>query len=250
MKEKPSSGTKQFLLTLLATTFSIILTFGTSAIIDRRHKAAAKKEMVMMILYDFDKTIEQMEDASLAFQKAKRNQQELAFHPEYFASLRFQFADALKVSQMELSETTENIFSSNIETFNTLGNVNFVHEVSSFYSLRHKYEEDLLVGYKKKVTELRLTESVGEIFEFDFPDYYFMNQLYLNALKNARDLCMKMMKVSEDEIKEFSNQRVVNEDHREDYGISNEQLMKELFEEEEILKQAKEKFEQNHYHQK
>ena len=44
MKEKPSSGTKQFLLTLLATTFSIILTFGTSAIIDRRHKAAAKKE--------------------------------------------------------------------------------------------------------------------------------------------------------------------------------------------------------------
>lgn len=48
MKEKPSSGIKQFLLTLLATTFSIILTFGTSAIIDRRHKAAAKKEMVMM----------------------------------------------------------------------------------------------------------------------------------------------------------------------------------------------------------
>ena len=34
MKEKPSSGTKQFLLTLLATTFSIILTFGTSAIIE------------------------------------------------------------------------------------------------------------------------------------------------------------------------------------------------------------------------
>ena len=81
MKEKPSSDTKQFLLTLLATTISIILTFGTSAIIDRRHKAAAKKEMVMMILYDFDKTIEQLEDVSSAFKKAKRNQQELAFHP-------------------------------------------------------------------------------------------------------------------------------------------------------------------------
>ncbi len=53
MKEKPSSGIKQFLLTLLATTFSIILTFGTSAIIERRHKAAAKKEMAMMIIYDF-----------------------------------------------------------------------------------------------------------------------------------------------------------------------------------------------------
>ena len=48
MKEKHLSDAKRFLLTLLATTFSIILTFGTSAIIERRHKAAAKKEMVMM----------------------------------------------------------------------------------------------------------------------------------------------------------------------------------------------------------
>ena len=56
---------------------------------------------------------------------------------------------------------------------------------------------------------------------------------------------MKMMKVSEDEMKEFSNQRIVNEDHGEDYGISNEQLMKEMFEEEEILKQVIEKFEQD-----
>ena len=53
------------------------------------------------------------------------------------------------------------------------------------------------------------------------------------------------MKVSEDEMKEFSNQRIVNEVHGEDYGISNEQLMKEMFEEEEILKQAIEKFEQD-----
>lgn len=244
MKEKPSSGIKQFLLTLLATTFSIILTFGTSAIIDRRHKAAAKKEMVMMIIYDFDKTIEQLEDVSSAFQKAKRNQLELAFHPEYLDSLRFQFTDAFKVIQMEFSETTENIFSSNIETFNTLGNVNFIHEVSSFYSLRHKYEENLLVGYKKEM-ESGLMEPLGKFLKFEFPNYYFTNQLYLNALKSTRDLCMKMMKVSEDEMKEFSNQRVVNEDHREDYGISNEQLMKELFEEEEILKQAREKLEQD-----
>ena len=245
MKEKLSSDTKQFLLTLLATTISIILTFGTSAVIDRRHKERDKREMVKMIIYDFDKTIEQMENASSAFEKAKQHQQELALHPEYFDSLRFQFTDALLVAQMEFSETTENIFSSNIETFNTLGNVNFVHEVSSFYSLRHKYEEDLLVGYKKEVLESGLMESVGKIIKLDFPDYYFTNQVYLKSLKSTRDLCMKMMKVSEDEMKEFSNQRIVNEDHGEDYGISNEQLMKEMFEEEEILKQAREKLTQN-----
>ena len=245
MKEKPSSGTKQFLLTLLATTISIILTFGTSAVIDRRHKEAAKKEMVKMIIYDFDKTIEQMENASSAFEKAKQKQLELALHPEYFDSLRLQFTDALLVAQMEFSETTENIFSSNIETFNTLGNVNFVHEVSSFYSMRRQYQKDLLAQYKTEVSGSRFTESIENIFKFDFPDHYYANQIFLNALKRTRDLCMKMMKVSEDEMKEFSNQRMVNEDHGEDYRSLNEQMLKELLGEEEILQQAREKLEQN-----
>ena len=245
MKEKRSSGTKQFLLTLLATTISIILTFGTSAVIDRRHKEAAKKEMVKMIIYDFDKTIEQLQNASSAFETAKQKQQELALHPEYFESLRFQFTDALLIAQMEFSETTENIFSSNIETFNTLGNVNFVHEVSSFYSMRHQYQENLLADYKKEVSGSRFTESIENIFKFDFPDHYYANQIYLNALKRTRDRCMKMMKVSEDEMKEFSNQRMVNEDHSEDYRSLNEQMVKELLKEEEILQQAREKLVQN-----
>ena len=199
----------------------------------------------MMILYDFDKTIEQVQKAESAIHQAKEAELEVARHPEYFDSLRFNIMPAVTVAAEEFSETTENIFSSNIETFNTLGNVNFVHEVSSFYSMRHKYEEDLLVGYKKEMTESGLMNSVGKLLKFDFPNYYFMNQVYLKSLKSTRDLCMKMMKVSEDEMKEFSNQRVVNEDHGEDYGISNEQLMKEMFEEEEILKQAIEKLEQD-----
>ena len=49
---------KQFLLSILATTVSIILTFGTAAIIDYHKKKAAKKEMTMMIISDFDKNIE------------------------------------------------------------------------------------------------------------------------------------------------------------------------------------------------
>lgn len=86
MKEKPSSDTKQFLLTLLATTFSILLTFGTSAVIDKRHKEAAKKEMVMMILYDFDKTIDQVQHADSIFWQAFKAQHDAILHPEHFYS--------------------------------------------------------------------------------------------------------------------------------------------------------------------
>ena len=244
MKEKPSSGIKQFLLTLLATTFSIILTFGTSAIIDRRHKEAAKKEMVMMIIYDFDKTIERAQEAESAIHQAKEVELEVARHPEYYDSLRFYIMPAVTVASEEFSETTENIFSSNIETFNTLGNVNFVHEVSSFYSQRRSYQQ-VLDELKKKVLESGYAQYIESFLDIGFPTYYYTSYSFLKSFQATRNRCMQMMKVSEEELKEFSNQRLVNEDHSEDPGSTNEQMLMELFEEEEILKQAIEKLEQN-----
>ncbi len=245
MKEKPSSGIKQFLLTLLATTFSIILTFGTSAIIDRRHKEAAKKEMVMMIIYDFDKTIEQAQEAESAIHQAKEVELEVARHPEYYDSLRFYIMPAVTVASEEFSETTENIFSSNIETFNTLGNVNFVHEVSSFYSQRRSYQQ-VLDELKKKVLESGYAQYIESFLDIGFPTYYYTSYSFLKSFQATRNRCMQMMKVSEEELKEFSNQRLVNEDHSEDPGSTNEQMLMELFEEEEILKQAIEKLTQKH----
>ena len=244
MKEKPSSGTKQFLLTLLATTFSIILTFGTSAIIDRRHKAAAKKEMVMMILYDFDKTIEQVQKAESAIHQAKEVELEVARHPEYYDSLRFYIMPAVTVASEEFSETTENIFSSNIETFNTLGNVNFVHEVSSFYSMRRSYQQQVLDELKKEVLQSEYAQYIESFLDLGFPMYYFTSYAFLKSLQTTRNRCMQMMKVSEEELKEFSQMRSVNNEHGEE-GISSQQLLLEMVEDDEIIRQAKEKLEQD-----
>ena len=47
---------KKFLMTLAATTISIILTFGTSSFRENRKQKAAKREMVTMILYDMQKS--------------------------------------------------------------------------------------------------------------------------------------------------------------------------------------------------
>lgn len=46
------SSWRQFLLSLLATTVSIALTFGTAAIIDNNKKQSEKREIVMMVMYD------------------------------------------------------------------------------------------------------------------------------------------------------------------------------------------------------
>lgn len=244
MKEKRSSDTKQFLLTLLATTISIVLTFGTSAVIERRHKEAAKKEMVMMILYDFDKTIEQVQKAESAIHQAKEAELEVARHPEYFDSLRFNIMPAVTVAAEEFSETTENIFSSNIETFNTLGNVNFVHEVSSFYSLRRSYQQQVLDELKKDVLESGYTQYIESFLDLGFPMYYYVSYAFLKSLQTTRNRCMQMMKVSEEELKEFSQMRSVNNEHSEE-GTSSQQLFQETIEADEIIRQAKEKLEQD-----
>ena len=239
MKEKPSSDTKQFLLTLLATTFSIILTFGTSAIIDRRHKEAAKKEMVMMIIYDFDKTIEQVQEAQSAIHQAREAELEVARHPEYYDSLRFDIMPAVTVASEEFSETTENIFSSNIETFNTLGNVNFVHEVSSFYSLRRSYQQQVLDELKKDVLQSQYAQNIEGFLDIGFPMYYFTSYVVLKSLQTTRNRCMQMMKVSEEELKEFSQMRSVNNEHSEE-EISSQPLFQETMEADDVIRQAKE----------
>lgn len=244
MKEKPSSGTKQFLLTLLATTISIVLTFGTSAVIERRHKEAAKKEMVMMILYDFDKTIEQVQKAESAIHQAKEAELEVARHPEYFDSLRFNIMPAVTVAAEEFSETTENIFSSNIETFNTLGNVNFVHEVSSFYSLRRSYQQQVLDELKKDVLESGYAQYIESFLDLGFPMYYYTSWEFLKSFQETRNRCMQMMKVSEEELKEFSQMRSVSNEHSEDDAFD-QQMLQEMMDADDIIRQAKESLEQN-----
>lgn len=230
MKEKHLSDTKRFLLTLLATTFSIILTFGTSAIIERRHKAAAKKEMAMMIIYDFDKTLEQAQYADSVLQQAGVAEMEIAQHPEYYDSLRPQIMSAVGVTQTEFSETTEKIFSSNIETFNTLGNVNFVHEVSAFYHHRRMYKQLIFDELLTQVQNSPIMFSVENLLEISFPIYSLYSWQGLVVLRAIRNRCVQMMNVNEKELEKFSQRRVETEDYSEEDELIRSQRLEKMIE--------------------
>ncbi len=246
MKESQSSTLKQFLLSLLATTISIVLTFGTSAVIEKRHKEAAKREMVMMIIYDFDKTIEQVQHADSLLHQASKAQQEIALHPESFNSQRSCFIPAIAIiNDNRFAETTEKIFSSNIETFNTLGNVNFVHEVSAFYNVRHYYQDNVLGALEKEVAGSGVVESLEGLFKVGFPAHYITNKQTLVQMQTIRNRCVQMMKVDEEELKEFGRQRVVEEGVSEEDERIHNQAIQEYIEAERIVGTAREKYEKN-----
>ena len=196
-----------FWQSLIATTISIVLTIGTAAVIDYYKKESAKKEMVMMIIYDFDKTIKSVEKIDTAFNDAMYNQADLAVHPELFDSLRFTFVPAMMVVNTSFPETTEKIFSSNIETFNTISNVNFISEVSDFYSTRQSYKKQLLDEFKKDIEGKNIVGSMGSLFSVNFPEYTLLNHAYLSSMRTCRDKCMKIMDISEEDILAFKTQK-------------------------------------------
>ena len=202
------SSLKQFLLSLLATTVSIVLTFGTAAVIDYHKKNAAKKEMVMMVVSDMDKTIGIIQAADSALVESRRLQMELADHPEYFDSIRTKFPTLMTWLFQDFSEITENIFSTSIETFNTIGNVNFVNEVSSFYMARRQYKEQVLDKLRQDLEEHQsYIQSLKELMSISYPEYACDNWVYLEDLKASRDRCMLMMDVSEKDMIKFNKQR-------------------------------------------
>lgn len=169
------SSAKQFLLSLIATTVSIILTFGTAAIIDHHKKEAAKKEMVMMVINDYDKTIAILEKADSSLRLTSSMQQELAIHPERFDSLRSRLPMTLTWLFDDYTETTEKIFTTSIETFNTIGDVNFVNEVSSFYQARHEYREKLYDKLKEGMETREMIKSLKSLMNVSFPELVYLN---------------------------------------------------------------------------
>ena len=133
-KQKISPDMKQFLLSLIATTISIILTFGTSLWLENRKTEKEKREIVMMVMHDISHSIDEMENADSLLRAGFDMQVAVAADPDLLEKNPFVFTHY--IPQPEYTETVEHIFSSNIETINTIGSVEFAENVSAIYKLR------------------------------------------------------------------------------------------------------------------
>ena len=234
------SSARQFMLSLIATTVSIILTFGTAALIDYYKKQAAKKEMVMMVISDFDNTIAYLERVDSSMIECRRLQHEVALHPECYDSLKFSFPIAMPWVASNYLETTEKIFSTSIETFSTIGDVNFVNDVSSFYLTRQQIKEMILDEIRKEVDAGNHIKSLSSLLSIDFPGYVLGIEPSIEGLREIRNNCMLRMNISEKDLSKFNEKnKYVNAS--KDNDTNGGKLMQEYIDYVEVLNQAKEK---------
>ena len=128
---------KELLMTILATSISIVLTFGSANLVEGRHKKQAQRRMAMMIIHDIDESIKQMEQADSLLRK---------YHDLQFEVLEGRYSKSLGIasvmlasndpSYIKFAHTTEHIFTSNVDTWSTIGKVDFIDNVSGCYILR------------------------------------------------------------------------------------------------------------------
>ena len=83
---------KQFLLSIVATSISIALTFGTAAILDYNKKQKEKREIVMMVMYDMYNSLKSIQKADSTIQQAMDMQLQIAEDFSRFDALRYNLA--------------------------------------------------------------------------------------------------------------------------------------------------------------
>ena len=203
---------KELLLTILATSISIVLTFGTAYQIERREKANSQRQMAMMIIHDIDMSIKQMEKVdSIIRDYSEMQLQILEGKFEGDISIAHVLLAMRDPAQVEFPETTERIFTSNVDTWSTLGKVDFIDNVSHCYVLLNQFKQKIIAPFHQKVhpDELELkASSLNHYLDVEANYYLALTGTSINELKAANELNKMMMGITDKDLDAFVETKV------------------------------------------
>ena len=182
---------KELLLTFLGTTISIVLTFGTSALLDHREKATQQRQTAIMSVYDIDEIIRLLQEDMQKEKAFSEVTNYLYAHQEELDSVSI---DTLKMAVAYLVEdvvgqpewaddSKEKAFSGNIEVRQNMKYAQFYNNVRESYRLRRE-----LLGYMEKDLEFSRPVSDADYRQFiqqlDFGDFDTDGDLNDNASRS------------------------------------------------------------------
>lgn len=199
---------KELLLSVLATSISIVLTFGTAYQIERHQKMAAQRQMAMMIIHDIDETINQMEVVDSLFRDF-RDEQFKILEGKYDKYIKLARVDLIKSDPKEVkfAETTERIFTSNVDTWSTIGKAEFIDNVSRCYIKRAEFQEKLIDAFHMQVNPKDNLEllPLDEMLAVDADYYVAYASEIINFMKMANELNKRIMGISDKDLDQFTS---------------------------------------------
>lgn len=228
---------KQFLLSLFATTVSIALTFGTAAIIDYNKKQSEKHEIVMMVMYDMYNSLKSIEKADTMMRQSMDIQRQIAEDSTQYDKLWFKMVQL--IPRVDYTETTERIFSTSIETINTVCNVLFTESVAEFYQKRQFYKATICDSVLNEITCKTPFTTVKGTLDFNYMQYALTSCAIMKDMQQKYAQCKQMMKVTDEEIEAYRREREqIKEGMSEDAAVT-DSLINEIIELQKKIDEAK-----------
>ncbi len=207
---------KQFLLSLLATTVSIALTFGTAAVIDHHKKQSEKREIVMMVMYDMYRSLQSAETADSMLRQSMQYQLKIAADTSLYKTMRYQIIHL--VPKLDYTETAERIFSTSIETINTVGNVLFTENVAEFYQSRKLYKTAICDSIANRISLEMPFRTLKGTLNFDYRWDALLSGEILLDMRQLFVQCKQMMNISDEELEAYRKER-----EQMDKGLSDDE---------------------------
>ena len=172
------------LRTVLGTTISILLTFGTNALIQHHRKVQDRKMTAMMVMSNiesFARTLETRSERmaptdSIAAWLLCMSYEDLELLPE--KELEKLIDAATNLATLNHDHTAENVFSNNIETWKNVNNVQFIDNVGACFSAINGVEEQFN-EWVKGVPEALYDVNVN-------PDKYEGNTIPMKMMHSKR----------------------------------------------------------------
>ena len=146
-----SGMVRELLMTILGTTISIVLTFGTAHFLELRQADKARRQTAMMLIHDIDESIATLESMAENEEEQKAAIQYVIDHLDQIESLPsntiYTAVTMLGVYFSDgdyFDDSKEKVFNSSQETWKNLDDVSFVDNMEEFYVSRNYLEAVLI----------------------------------------------------------------------------------------------------------
>ncbi len=221
---------RELLLTIVGTTISIVLTFGTAGLLDRCQRIEDRKMSAMMVMSNiekFSRTAKEMSqkiarcDSIGAWMLSLPKDSLDLIPPEEVQNLLLEVMTL--VDPLTHDKTAENIFSNSIETWKNMGNFQFIDNVGKCFSEMNANEANWnqwVNEYEATISDVVSQMKPGEhsftkllndnsfrqkLVDFHvrkaWLEYVAANIRYLNSMNS------QLIGINEDEVMAFTDER-------------------------------------------
>ena len=146
-----------------------------------------------------------------------------------------------KVPRIEFTETTERIFSTSIETINTVGNVLFTENVAEFYQARNLYKAVICDSINNRMVSNMPFVSLKGTLDFDYSYEFIVSGEIRMNMQNLFAQCKRMMDVNDEEIGAYRMERKQLQEESADESAKEDSIAKKILQLDQELREAKKK---------